>query len=90
LNDYSPTSHDLRHGKNPLSSVDDGDKYKKWNLLDLDTYDHQDMENRFNFSRIEKDRVHQMGEWKAKDQKGLKKSLYIREVIRRNEKVLSI
>lgn len=92
LNDYSPTSNDLKLGgkANPFSPGPNDNKYTKWNLLDLDTYDQTDMSNKFNFNQIEKDRIRQMGEWKAKDQKGLKKGLYIREVIRRNEKILSI
>ena len=50
----------------------------------------QDFKKRFTFDRVKKSKLVEMAHWKSKDNIGIKKSAYIKEIQRKNQKILSI
>ena len=52
--------------------------------------DSNDYQKRLKFEELKRIKLDEMCKWKQKDTKGIKKNAYIKEIQKRNEKILSV
>lgn len=52
--------------------------------------DSNDYQKRLRFEELKRTKLEEMCQWKQKDKKGIKKNSYIKEIQKKNEKILSV
>jgi hypothetical protein len=81
------------HPTKPGNMVYDGAKYNQ-NLKATEypetALDSNDYQKRLRFEELKKTKLEEMCNWKQKDLKGIKKNSYIKEIQKRNEKILTV